>query len=160
MSAYMYFFARKDETFVEIGYASRSSELFMAFDDVTVYEKVVELEKDDFDRAKDQLLDSLHQSENMIARYEAQLAAIPTFNNGAEEKLDLMTEVRGELESAKEEKSDVDYALNYLSFLRQIYENYKLDQKYENVTYKGGVYVGYECSEPVLGENVMEVEKN
>lgn len=160
MSAYIYFFARKDETFVEIGCCSRNSDLFTAFDHITIYEKVVELDNKDFDCAKERLLDSLHQSEKTIARYEAQLAAIPTFNNGIEEKLQLMTEVRDELECAKEEKSDVDYALNYVGFLRQIYETYKLNQKYEDVPYKGGVYVGYECSEPVLGENVVEIEKN
>ena len=156
MSAYIYFFARKDDTFVELGCTSRNSDLFKAFDGVTVYEKTVELDKEDFNNVKDQLLDSFHQSEEMIARYEAELAAIPTFNNEAEEKLQLMSEVRNELESAKEEKSDVDYALYYLGFLRQIYDNYELNRKYEGVSYKGGVYVGYEDSEPVLGESVIE----
>lgn len=125
MSAYIQFFIRHEDTFLPIGIFSRNNAIYQVFDGIAVWEKIRPIGEPILNDAEKIAKGFIHENEKALAQAEEEQNLIVKFNNSVEDKLEAYGDYRDYIIEIKNNIKDLEAALQYLWFLRDILESIK-----------------------------------
>lgn len=143
MSSYIYFYVRKEDTFIPIGEFSRNNEIYQVFNEYNdaPYEKIVEAK---FSSPIANLEEKKIKYQAAIMREVQAIEDLKTINAPLDEITERIWERRNSIESLREDIKEIDWTINRLKFYRDINDDY----------YGVKVYVGIESGDSVTKEDI------
>lgn len=157
MSQYVNFFIRCERQFVPLFSFSRNTYLYRVFSKEAKYEKIMAVDMDMIERAKTRLRDYIEAYQSRIDIHRKEQAAIPTFNNSVEEKLEAVRTIDSALQELEAEIAEIVTALNYCEVMCDILETARYGEKIPALpmyTEESLLYVGIEIAMPKVGDIV------
>ena len=152
MSAYVNFFIRVGDNFAPIGSFSRSTKVFQSFSGYAPWEKVRVVTKDELDYIRSELRDSREEYEDMMKTLETKLVAVKSFDNSAQEKLEIIEEIMSEQQEVRSIIDEYNDALTYMSYLEDIIDEGRNGAYYDGykdiINPAAYLYVGIEIGCP------------
>ena len=154
MSAYVNFFIRVGDNFAPIGSFSRSSKIYQSFNGYAPWEKVKVVTKDELDYIRSELKDSRAEYETMIKNLETKMAAVKSFENSVEEKMEIIENIMTDKAEVQEIIDEYNDALQYMGYLEDIIDegrNTDYYKEYKDIINPAAyLYVGIEIGHPTL----------
>lgn len=143
MSSYIYFYVRKEDTFIPIGEFSRNNEIYQVFNEYNdaPYEKITEAK---FSGPIANLEEKKIKYQAAIMREVQAIEDLKTINAPLDEITERIWERRNSIESLREDIKEIDWTINRLKFYRDINDDY----------YGVKVYVGIESGDSVTKEDI------
>lgn len=159
MSQYLNFFIRCERQFVPLFSFSRNSYLYRVFSKEAKCEKIVAVNINTIETAKNRLRDYIEAYQSRINVHEREQIAIPSFNNTVEEKLEAIRGLSGAIEELESEISELKTALTYCEAMNDILETARYGDKIPALpmyTEESLLYMGIEISSPKVGDIVEQ----
>ena len=154
MSSYTCFYLRRNDVFVPIGSYGRSHVIARYFN--APWEKCVPLTREKLIEVKSNIIDYKESLTKSINSCVEKIEFIRSLNNTVDEKMRAFYDIDEEVKETQEEMSEVDYALNFVSFLEGLF----YETNYDGIEEGKFIYFGEECGDPMkYGVNEGE-EKN
>ena len=148
MSAYIHFFVRAGDTFCPIATYCRSSKVYEIFHRAP-YEQITVLDKSTLNDYLNEAIILRDNIKEHITQYEKRIETIAYFENSAEEKLELIMEEEELIEEAKDELTEVEDTVGFISFLISILNQVLCDVPL-GVFKNQYLYYGVECYRPTV----------
>ena len=154
MSSYIHFFVRRNDTFIPIGTFGRSTRIYAAFEHMAPWERIRALNTDllKFARA---YLKSEEEINREIDAAHARINTIAAFNNGVDEKMAAIDEVREEIKGWQEFAHEEREARAFIGFLYGILDEAEYNSL-EGFGASACLYVGMECGSDVSVKDIAE----
>lgn len=148
MSSYLYFFLRDKENLCPMFTFSRNSDEYSMFS-AAPYGKLYPLTMDDIEYYMDDVEQSIKNIESVInMRYE-QIDKVSQFNNKAEEKYEIVSELINDISDTKEYLESLKSKRNFILFLKSIlneaYETKYFSDKDKKINHNEYIYYGIDC---------------
>jgi len=144
MSSYISFYLKVEDKYCPLGSYSRNCSEYRFFKDFVPYEKLGPLTLDNLSTIKEDVDFSIKNKEEAIKNYSNNIELIKTFNNSAEDKLQLIGQNLEVVEEFKEGLEEDNKCLTFISFLMNIlidanYDTYAKDHgiKADNYLWAG-----------------------
>lgn len=156
MSAYVNFFIRVGDNFAPIGSFSRSTRVYRSFSGYAPWEKITVVTKDELDYIRSELKDSRAEYEDIMKALETKMAAVHSFDNSVEEKLNTLDDIMNEQAEIRDQIDEYNSALVYMGYLEDIIDEGRNGEYYDG--YKGIInpaaylYVGIEIGCPTVAD--------
>lgn len=125
MSAYIQFFIGHKDTFLPIGTFGRNNAIYQVFDGIAIWEKIRPIGEPILNDAENIAKGFIRENEKALAQAEEEQNLIAKFNNSVEDKLEAYGDYRDYIIEIKNNIKDLEAALQYLWFLRDIMESIK-----------------------------------
>ena len=155
MSEYLQIYAKsKNNEFVELDCVGRSNYIYSAFD--VPYGKVKLFTRSDIIEIQNKIREDKKDVENRIKLNKDKIEQIKSFNNSAEEKLEMMSQYDVIIEEEEEYLKEIIYADYYTSFLISIIET----NKYSDDSREDVLYIGKEVGNNITMEDVEVCPKD
>lgn len=148
MSAYIHFFVRAGDTFCPIATYCRSSKVYTIFHRAP-YEQITVLDKStlsDYFNEATIMRDALKED---IVQYEKRIETIKSFENSAEEKLELIEDIEISIREANDELRETEDAICFIGFLTSILSEVLYDAPL-GIFKNQYLYYGVECYRPTV----------
>lgn len=149
MSEYLQVFVKsKNNEFVELDCVGRSNCIYSAFN--VPYGKVRLFTRSNIIEIQNKIREDRKDVENRIKLNKDKIEQIKSFNNSAEEKLEVMSRYDVIIEEEEEYLEEIIYADYYTSFLISIIET----NKYSDDSREDVLYIGKEVGNNITIEDV------
>lgn len=150
MSCYVHFYLRSPhDDFVELGEFSRNSAVYELCGDVAPYEKITALSKTaltDFCSEADR---KIKEYKDRIKQYRDAIAAVGTFNDPIEDKLEAIADYQYQIGEVEDEIERIQWASSFLYTLCHIIDTNEYE---DGVDITKLVYFGCEISSPTVAD--------
>lgn len=147
MSQYIHFYVRRRDEFINLCEFSRNSYVYIALQDLVVYEKIQPLTENDLGQAKDFLKERISTCKERIKRLQEINRQIAQMTDSIDEKTHKIYQNMDEIKEYEGDIVELTDALGCLSFLFAIYwdnDDWMWDtEKERKVPF---LYVGIESS--------------
>lgn len=153
MSTYIYFYARRRDTFIPLTEGSRNSKLFeITSHRVSFNEKIVPYS------AKNRLLDistlkeEIVRTEKIIRENEKLTDKIILMNNKIDEKVMMLNDIEDENKALREEIAEIENTIARLYFINEIDVNIDIANDDE----RDNIYMGIETGYDITVDDIFE----
>ena len=155
MSQYIHFFIRSTDKLLPIYTASRSSSIYLSFNDYAPYEKARALSIQELQDIREEINTRIDEWTRRIEEERTNLQLIASFNNSVEDKIEAIESTRDFIRKNEELVNEMKEALAFTYFLIDIYNEADYT-KYEDETARLDpnkyLYFGIECGRPSIAE--------
>lgn len=155
MSTYIYFYARRGDTFIPLTEGSRNSKLFEITSHRALFnEKIAPYS------AKNRLLDisalkeEIVRTEKAIRENEKLTDKIILMNNKIDEKVVMLNDIEDENKALREEIAEIENTIARLYFINEIDSNIDIANDDDEV--RDNIYMGIETGYDVTVDDVFE----
>lgn len=143
MSQYINFYLRVNDKFISLGSFSRNNIVYTVLSDRVPYEKITAINEDILDAGMVDLDREKEINNKYLKKNAEMMAAVANFNNSVTEKMEGIENLNREKAELEMENRQIDRAIAYLDFLKDIIEDYRYDCKYGKEV---GIYAGIEAT--------------
>lgn len=149
MSQYINFYLRVNDKFVSLGSFSSHNAVYTALSDRVPYEKITAINKDILDAGIAELDKEKEINNTYLKKNAETMALVATFNNSVSEKMEEIDSLSHEKVELEIENRQIDVAIVYFAFLKDIIEDYEYDYKHDKGFYNDAteyIYAGIEAT--------------
>lgn len=139
MSSYISFYLKVEDKYCSLGSYSRNCSEYQFFKDFVPYEKLGSLTLDHLTTIKEDVNFAIKNKETAIKNYSNNIELIKTFNNSAEEKMQLIGHNLEVIEEFKEDLEEDNKCLSFINFLMNILMNILIDANYDTYAKDHGI---------------------
>lgn len=146
MSQYISFFIRRDANiFIPLFTFSRSCKIYQRFQHQVPYEKVSALSYSMLNDTLNGLHNSIIQYKDNIKKLENEKTFVASFNNSVEEKMAVLSDIKGLIAENEEDIRDTERAYYSVLALIDIVDEIVYNSAYDKDNY---IYAGIEVCDP------------
>lgn len=159
MSQYLNFYIREKDNFIHFYEISASSVIFPFFrgNGLCNYGKVTKITFSKLREIVNDVVISIQESQDDLARSSKKIEVIEQSNNSLEEKMEALHSILEEEREIKERLEFNEHLKIILDFFMGIIEDFEIRNKYSlDETAPYGIYCGFENEEPITKEIINE----
>lgn len=144
MSSYIYFFLRSEDCFIPLGTWTRNSKFYEVFQEAPC-EKISMLSFSRISAVWNDIAENIENIKKKITNKEKVIKEIALFNNDITEKMEVIKEIREDIEYYEELNKQYEEVISFLKTLTIILG--EMEDRDLNINC---IYYGIECYEPTV----------
>lgn len=156
MSQYIHLFARKNDEFVPLYCASRSSIVYQTLKDYAPYEKIAELDASLIKDRIEEVNDWIKNTKTAIKMRQNTMNLVCSFQNEIDEKIEMLEEYQRNINEFEHSLEDYQNVLSLLLWLNRFVDDMKLSMDFAETPILLGLYFGIECGDNVTVNDIVE----
>ena len=155
MSTYIYFYARRGDTFIPLTEGSRNSKLFEITSHRALFnEKIVPYSAKNRLHDISALKEEIVRTEKAIRENEKLIDKIILMNNKVDEKVTMIDDIEDENKALREEIAEIENTITQLYFMNEINTNIYIANNDDEV--RDNIYMGIETGYDVTVDDVYK----
>lgn len=156
MSTYIYFYARRGDTFIPLTEASRNSKLYEVTSHRVLFdEKIVPYTVKNRNLDISTLKEEIIRTEKTIRENEKLADKIILMNNKIDEKVVMLNDIEDENKALREEIEEIENTITRLYFMNEIDSNIDIANDDDEV--RDNIYMGIETGYDVTVDDIRGV---